>query len=290
MNLNNSDEHKYDQSEYWSNLHKEVMKLIKEKIASYKEEIELTLELKGFKTVDVGKSVKYLSDKAPHIYLNKRELKIEKTPYTFYSFKKTKKVSVDLIINKKVEILSRYNKKASDFGFWANREFYPKVFNNLKFIVDRIMAKEYTFVKVRGDIDIILTPIQSSNSKIFVDVKNTLRYYTNSDLFVFYDTLRKFNFKIIPIVIARKIYDDPKEKISRFGGDFIEMEKVLIPSKYKTISDEFNTNIVQITRIIPKKLIHPDIKERFEKLKKLNEGINFLKTFPKISKLRKFFE
>ncbi len=147
------------------------------------------------------------------------------------------------------------------------------------------MTTEYNLIKLDGDLDIIMSPTQLSRSKIFVDIKNRLSPYRNKDLYKFINKLRNFNFDIIPIIIARKIYENPKESILNYKGEYIELEKIIIPDNFKKRSEEFNQNIVNITRLIPRQLIPPDIKKKFGKLTKLSEGLNFKRVFRKMSSL-----
>jgi len=269
-------------SEYWTKLDKRVLEVINNKIIAYKNEIELSLELEGYGHRDVGVSIQWLSQKAPVIYLDTKIVKIRNTDYKFYFFRKKKTELVNSVLRNKKKILEQYSKKSEKFGIWANNEFYPRVLNNLGFIVEGISTNNYNLVKIEGDFDIITSPIDISKAKIFVDIKNRLTVYTNDDLFKFFNNLNKFNFEIIPIVIARKIYEDPKETLKSRNGEFIEMGKVIIQQKYKEISKKFNNEIAKVTRVIPDRLIPPDITKQFQKISELKEGINFNKLYRKM--------
>jgi len=269
-------------SEYWTKLDKRVLKVINDKIIAYKNEIELSLELEGYGDRDIGESIKWLSQKAPVIYLGTKIVKIRNTDYTFYFFRKKKTELINLVLNKKIKILTQYGKKSEKFGIWVNNEFYPRVLNNVGFIIEGISTNNYNLIKIEGDFDIITSGIENCKAKIFIDVKNRLTVYRNDDLFKFFNNLNKFNFEIIPIVIARKIYEDPKESLKKYKGEFIEMRKIIIQQKYKEVSGNFNDEIANVSRVIPDRLIPPDIIKQFQRLSKLKDGINFNKLYRKM--------
>ncbi|TKJ47717.1 hypothetical protein CEE34_02495, partial [Candidatus Aerophobetes bacterium Ae_b3a] len=131
-------------------------------------------------------------------------------------------------------------------------------------------------LKKLPDIDLILDTIQPSSSKIFVDIKNSLNPYRNLQLYEFFEKLINFDLKIIPVVVARKIYENPKKILKNYGGDFIEIGKVLIHMEFSYISKEFNENIADITRIIPDKLIPRDLLLKTKNIQKLEIGFNFI--------------
>jgi len=269
-----SNNHK-ELKKYWSNLNKIVLEVIRDNVVAYKDEIELTLELQGFRNRDVGECIKFLSNTAPTVYLNITSIDIDGSPYNFYYFKKTKSEKVKLILNEKFQILRKYNRASTHFGVWVNKEFYPRVLENLNFDIIEICTRKYKSVKLKGDLDIISKTFDLSSNELFIDVKNKFSTYRKSDLFDFFNKLRKFNQKIVPIVIARRIYDVPKAYLLDYGGFYIEMKKILVPEKYKNISKEFNENIVNITRVIPDHLIPQDISNKFIEFKKLDNGFNF---------------
>lgn len=285
MNSHKDNNNSNHLSEYWTKLDKRVLKAINDKVVAYKNEIELSLELEGYRHRDIGVSIKWLSEEAPVIYLDTKKLTIQNTDYTFFFFRKKKTELVNLVLEKKKKILERYQKKSEKFGTWAHNNFYPRVLNNLGFILEGISTNYYNLVKIEGDYDVITSAIRNCNAKIFIDIKNRLTVYRNKDLFKFFQNLSNFNFEIIPIVIARKIYEDPKDTIKKYNGDFIEMGKIIVQEKYKEISKNFNTEIANISRVIPDRLIPQDITKQFKNLLKLKDGINFNKAYRRMGSL-----
>lgn len=138
-------------------------------------------------------------------------------------------------------------------------------------------TRKYNLVTIIGDIDIILSPIPLCKSKIFIEVKNKLPFYTKKELYKFFNYLREFNISIIPIVIARKIYQKPKEVLLEYRGKYIEINKILVSHEYAELSKQYNSLIANITRVIPDRLIQPDIIKKFSVLKTMNKGLNFSK-------------
>jgi len=262
-------------SNYWSDLNKKVLNVISKKVVAYKDEIELTLELEGYRNRDVGECIKFLSGTAPTVHLNTELVDINGSPYNFYYFKKSKREKVEIILDQKIQILKKYNKKAKNFGVWVNKEFYPRVLENLNFEIIEICTIKYKSVKLSGDLDIISKTYKPSSSELFIDVKNRLSTYRKKDLFDFFSKLRLFNQKIVPIIIARRIYDVPKAILLSYGGFYIEMKKILVPLKYKSLSKEYNENIVNITRVVPNNLIPQDLTQMLETIKKFYNGYNF---------------
>ena len=53
------------------------------------------------------------------------------------------------------------------------------------------------------------------------------------------------------------------------------MEKLLVRQKYADLSKQYNNLIANITRVIPERIIQPDIKKKISTLKTLNKGVNF---------------
>lgn len=269
MNFNFPQDKFVNLNKYWSWLHSQVLKVINKKVIAYKGELEYELELRGVGHFDTGRSIEYLSKLAPIKYITIKEVEINNNPMDFYYFKKTKKVKVENTLKKKKEAFERYLKKAGEFGQFVHRDFYPRVFKNLNFIVEHIEARRYNLIDM-GEIDIILS--SEENNKIFVDVKNTLPFYDKDLLYKFLKKLEVFNFKIIPLVISRGIYERPLEILNALGGTSIELKKVIVPQKYKEYSKEFNEHFVDITRVIPEQLIPIDIKRNFSVVKDYKEG------------------
>lgn len=262
-------------SKQWSVLNKRVFQVIGEKTIAYKHEIELFLELEGYQNWDVGRSLAYLSKTAPYIHLETTITKINGNDTKFFFRKKAKLSEVRQRLSEKKDLLNKYFKIAESSGKWAHDQFFPKLFNKAKFIVLAKNTEYFNEVNVKGDIDLILDQIQPGSSKIFVDIKNSLNPYRNRQLFEFFEKLINFDLKIIPVVVARKIYEDPKKKLKNYGGDFIEVGKVLMPMELRNISKEFNVNIADITRVIPDKLIPRDLSLKANIIQKLKNGFNF---------------
>ena len=165
-------------------------------------------------------------------------------------------------------------------GIWADKIFYPNLFKKMGFIVEHIRATEYNLTKINGDIDSILTPIPKSRAKIFIEIKNKIPYYTLEELVKFFNNLCEFDgIEIIPIVIARRIYENVKEILQDFNGEFVEMEKIIIynEKEFSEISKEYNQIISNITRVLPYPLIQPDIFQKLKKLKGIGDGYEFFK-------------
>lgn len=53
------------------------------------------------------------------------------------------------------------------------------------------------------------------------------------------------------------------------------MDKLLVRQKYADLLKQYNNLIANITRIIPERVIQPDIKKKISILNKLNKGVNF---------------
>ena len=87
--------------------------------------------------------------------------------------------------------------------------------------------------------------------------------------------MRKFDLEIIPVVIARRVFKTPKELLIEYDGAYIEMEKILVRHDFADISRQYNDLIAIITRIIPERVIQPNIKAKINKLKLRNKGVNF---------------
>jgi len=270
-------------SKEWSKLDSLVYNFIKEKIIAYKQEVELNLELEGYGNRDVGLALKYLSKKAPFIHLNTIDIQTNSKKSIFYHSNKTKKELINPILQEKIQLIKDYEYISQQCGNWMDQEFIPRSFSNSGFIVEAFRAKNYNFTGYRGDIDVILNPQGKSDSKIFIEVKNKLSPFRNDDLNIFFSRLVNFKFKIIPIVIARRIYEFPKERLESLKGGYIELNKVLMKEDYKEFSRIYNEKIVPITRIIPKNIFPPpDIKTKLQSIMNLNEGIKFSKLPSKI--------
>jgi len=268
-------------SKEWSELDSRVYNLIKGKIIAYKQEIELFLELQGYGNRDVGLALDFLSEGAPFIHLNKLEERINSLKAIFFYSKKTKADTVKIVLKEKIELIKKYEYISQLCGNWMDTEFIPKSFSNTGFIVDAVRAKNYNYTRYKGDIDVILTPQGLSESKIFIEVKNKLSPFRIEDLIKFFAKLIKFKFKIIPIVIARKIYEFPKERLKNLKGGYIELNKVLMKDDYKEFSTLYNEKIVPITRIIPNNIFPPrDIKNKLKSIKNLREGTKFSNISP----------
>ncbi len=261
----------------WSELNKRVFQVIKEKKIAYKHEIELFLELEGYQNYDVGRSLAYLSKYAPVVHLDTITTKIDGNNTKFFYRKKEKSAIVRRILAEKKKLLNRYYEIADGSGKWAHITFYPKLFNKAGFIVLAKNATYFNEVIVNGDLDLILDTIEPSSSKIFVDIKNSLKPYRNQQLHEFFEKLTEFNLNIIPIVIAKQIYQGPKGILKNFNGNQVEIGKVLVPMEFSDNSKEFNKHIAEITRVIPDRLLPKDIILKFNKIQKLNEGFNFNK-------------
>jgi len=276
MNLNNRKEKNIERSRFWTDLDKEVFNLIRKKKIAYSKELQLSLEPK-YGSYDIGKSLEFLSKKAPIIHLETMMEKIKNSEYKFFYRKKEKKDLVNLTLEKKKRILKKFNPIIFKLGRWAHSEFYPRVLKNEGFIVEHVGTKKYNLVEIKGDIDIILTPIRLCKSKIFIEVKNRLTVYNKEELYIFFNYLREFNLKIIPVIIARKIYEKPKKFVLEYGGGYVEIGKLLVKQKYADLSKQYNELIANITRVIPKRVIQPDIIKKISILKKLDKGVNFSK-------------
>ncbi|KKM01594.1 hypothetical protein LCGC14_1792860 [marine sediment metagenome] len=267
-----------ERSKFWTKLNKEVFNLIREKKIAYIRELQLSLESK-YGSYDVGKSIEFLSRRAPLINLGVRIEKIRNDNHKFLFRKKEKNELIEIVFQEKKRILEKFEPITLKLGHWAEKAFYPRVLKNEGFIIEQISARNYNLIKIKGDIDIILTPIPLTKSKIFIEVKNRLSVYHTHELYKFFNYLREFNLNIIPVVIARKIYEKPKELLLEYGGQFIEMGKLIIRQTpfYAELSKKYNELIANITRVIPERVIQPDIIKRIKVLKKLDEGINFSK-------------
>lgn len=265
-----------ERSNYWTKVNKDLFNLIKEKKIAYLKELQLSLEAK-YGSFDIGKSINFLSKNAPIIHLETKKIKIAGSNYKFFYRKKEKNAIIERVLKQKMRILKKFNPITFELGNWADSQFYPRVLKNEGFIVECVRTKKYNLTEIIGDIDIILTPIPLTKSKIFIEVKNRLSVYNTKELYKFFNYLREFNLEIIPVVIARKIFERPKEFLIEYNGVFIEMEKLLVRQKYADISRQYNDLIVNVTRIIPERVIQPDIKAKIKKLKTVNTGVNFSK-------------
>lgn len=263
-----------ERSKYWTKVNKDLFNLIKEKKIAYLKELQLSLEAK-YGSFDIGKSINFLSKNAPIVHLETKKIKIAGSNYKFVYRKKEKNAIIERVLIQKKRILNKFNPITFELGNWADSQFYPRVLKNEGFIVECVRTKKYNLIEIKGDIDIILTPIPLTKSKIFIEVKNRLSVYNLKELYKFFNYLREFNLEIIPVVIARKIFERPKEFLIEYNGVFIEMEKLLVRQKYADISRQYNDLIVNVTRIIPERVIQPDIKAKISKLKTVNKGVNF---------------
>ncbi len=274
MNLDNRNEKNIERSIYWTKVNQDVFNLIKEKKIAYIKELQLSLEAK-YGSFDIGKSVRYLSKNAPIVHLETLELRIKGSDYKFVYRKKEKKAIINQVLEVKKSFLKKFNPITFELGNWADSQFYPRVLKNEGFIVEGVRTKTYNLTEIIGDIDIILTPIPLSRSKIFIEVKNSLSVYTKRKLYKFFNYLREFDIEIIPVVIARKIFETPKELLIEYDGAYIEMEKFLVRHNFADLSRQYNDLIANVTRIIPERVIQPDIKTKLSKLKTLKKGLNF---------------
>ncbi len=274
MNLDNRNEKNIERSIFWTKVNKDVFNLIKEKKIAYIKELQLSLEAK-YGSFDIGKSIQFLSKNAPMVHLETKELRIKGSDYKFVYRKKEKKTIIEQALEVKKSFLKKFNPITFELGIWADSEFYPRVLKNEGFIVECVRTKKYNLTEIIGDIDIILTPIPLTKSKIFIEVKNSLSVYTKKKLYKFFNYLREFDLEIIPVVIARRIFETPKELLIEYDGAYIEMEKFLVRHDFADISRHYNNLIANVTRIIPERVIQPDIKAKISKLKTLNKGVNF---------------
>jgi len=263
-------------SNFWSILDKDVFKLIKEKKIAFQNEIQLCLENK-YGRYDIGLSLKFLTELGSALHLEVLKEEINSSTYTFYYRKKEKWELINPILEEKRKLLRIFNPLTSNLGKWVEKVFYPRVLKNEGFIVEITTTKTYNLVKIKGDIDIIITPVPLTRSKIFIEVKNTLPPYNKEKLYKFLNYLREFDLDIIPVVLCRKIYEYPKEILKEYNGAFIEMDKILFPNKKKGISQWYNELIADVIRVIPERVIQPDIKKKFQVLKTLKKGTNFSK-------------
>ena len=261
MKSENKDEKNIKRSSFWTKANKDVFNLVKEKKIAFFKELQLSLEAK-YGSFDIGKSIEFLSKNAPMIHLETKIIKIARSDYKFLYRKKEKKAIIERALEQKRNILKKFNPIIFRLGNWADSKFYPRVLKNEGFIVECVRTKKYNLIEIKGDIDIILTPIPLIRSKIFIEVKNRLSVYTKKELYKFFNYLRKFDLEIIPVVIARKLYERPKELLNEYRGAFIEMEKLLVRQKYADLSKQYNNLIANITRIIPERVIQPDIKKK----------------------------
>ena len=148
-----------ENSEYWSKIDSQVLKIINKKVVAYKREIELEMELKGVGHIDTGRALNYLYEDAPINYIAIRRVKINNNQRDFYCFKRTKTENVKNALNKKIPIIKTYDSHSGEFGTFVHRKFYPRVLKNLGYIIEKIGAEKYNLVDIKGDIDIILSNI-----------------------------------------------------------------------------------------------------------------------------------
>nr|MDO8113752.1 hypothetical protein [Candidatus Sigynarchaeota archaeon] len=273
-------EEKYkDLSSYSSELDKRVFNYIKTQKAAYKREIELNLEF-DYPPVDVGQAIKWFYKAARFKPLSMEKRKGTET-YDFYFPKSIKKPLYQEAIERKFGCAENFAVYASNIGQWVSEKLYPDIFENLGFQVIDTKTKTFARAQFVGDIDIILETFEPSHTKIFVDVKNRLPFYDQGLLLHFINNLRLIrtpHLKIVPIVIARRIYEEPSKVLESLNGIGIEMEKILIPQASKEISCSFNENIADICRVVPERLIQPDFKTKLQVIKRYNEGFDFSST------------
>lgn len=144
--------------------------------------MQLSLEAK-YGSFDIGKSIVFLSKNAPMIHLETKTIKIAGSDYKFLYRKKEKNAIIERVLEQKRNILKKFNPIIFRLGNWADSKFYPRVLKNEGFIVECVRTKKYNLIEIKGDIDIILTPIPLIRSKIFIEVKNRLSVYTKKELY-----------------------------------------------------------------------------------------------------------
>jgi len=265
---------------FWSSTDSRVYNFIKDRLVVYKREVELNFE-DSCGPPDIGRSLHFLTELAPKPWVRKMTETWGNSTHDFYYSVKNKTDLIQIELTRKKKILMEYEQNATKFGVWLNKDFLPKVLNRLGFVVEGINCTDYNLVTLKGDIDMILTPFRPCESKIFVEIKNALPFFDKQELSKFFKKLKQFNgLKIIPVVIARKIYEIPKEILMQNQGTYFELGKVLIPEEFKEISKNYNSNIANVTSVIPDRLIPEYILEKFTNLRKFNEGLDFSsKTF-----------
>jgi hypothetical protein len=272
--FNKSDLKASDKSQYWKDLDSDAYQFLRRSQAAYKKEIELNLE-PDYPPIDVGQAISYLYRKVPYSHLS-METRKGNTQYDFYYTKSAKQVVVKDTINKKFDILERFAKVSSSAGVWANTELFPNIVENLGFFVNGVNQNSFGRVKIASDYDIILDTYDPSHDKIFIDVKNRLQFYDYKNLRDFVNILKAIKgIRIIPVVVARAIFDTPLKVLASLNGIGIEMERLLMPQRDNAIVKEMNVNVAPVLRTIPDRLIPPDIKKKFTILRKMNTGFDF---------------